>query len=205
MIFAVAIIMIVYVPILALEGVAGKMFAPMALTVILALGASLIVTLSLMPALAALFLARRTVNERETRLVHAVRRVYTPVLCWAERHAFVSVLTTVALFAGSCAMATRLGGEFLPKLSEGSIVITSEKLPSIALNASLATVTRIERVLKSFSEVKRIVSLTGSAEIPTDPMGVESTDSFITLTDPSTWRTAHSQEGLVAAFHKRLR
>ncbi|GEN00840.1 cation transporter [Methylobacterium radiotolerans] len=204
-IFAVAIIMIVYVPILALEGVAAKMFAPMALTVILALGASLIVTLSLMPALAALFLAGRGANERETRLVHAVRRVYAPVLRWAERHAFVTVLTTVALFAGSCAMATRLGGEFLPKLSEGSSVITSEKLPSIALNASLATVTRIERVLKSFSEVKRIVSLTGSAEIPTDPMGVESTDSFITLTDPSTWRTADSQEGLVAAFDKRLR
>ena len=204
-IFAVAIIMIVYVPILALEGVAGKMFAPMALTVILALASSLVVTLSLMPALAALFLAGRGVNERETRLVHAVRGVYTPVLRWAERHAFVTVLTTVALFAGSCAMATRLGGEFLPKLSEGSIVITSEKLPGIALNASLATVTRIERVLKSFPEVKRIVSLTGSAEIPTDPMGVESTDSFITLTDPSTWRTADSQEGLVAAFDKRLR
>ncbi|WCS25645.1 CusA/CzcA family heavy metal efflux RND transporter [Methylobacterium sp. NMS14P] len=204
-IFAVAIIMIVYVPILALEGVAGKMFAPMALTVILALGASLIVTLSLMPALAALFLAGRGVNERETRLVHAVRGVYTPVLRWAERHAFVTVLTTVALFVGSCMVATRLGGEFLPKLSEGSIVITSEKLPGIALNASLATVTRIERVLKSFPEVKRIVSLTGSAEIPTDPMGVESTDSFITLTDPSTWRTADSQEGLVAAFDKRLR
>ncbi|SEN80558.1 cobalt-zinc-cadmium resistance protein CzcA [Methylobacterium sp. UNC300MFChir4.1] len=204
-IFAVAIIIIVYVPILALEGVAGKMFAPMALTVILALASSLVVTLILMPALAALFLAGRGVNERETRLVHAVRGVYTPVLRWAERHAFATVLTTVALFAGSCAMATRLWGEFLPKLSEGSIVITSEKLPGIALNASLATVTRIERVLKSFPEVKRIVSLTGSAEIPTDPMGVESTDSFITLTDPSTWRTADSQEGLVAAFDKRLR
>ncbi|MET3409229.1 MULTISPECIES: CusA/CzcA family heavy metal efflux RND transporter [unclassified Methylobacterium] len=204
-IFAVAIIIIVYVPILALEGVAGKMFAPMALTVILALASSLVVTLILMPALAALFLAGRGVNERETRLVHAVRGVYTPVLRWAERHALATVLTTVALFAGSCAMATRLGGEFLPKLSEGSIVITSEKLPGIALNASLATVTRIERVLKSFPEVKRIVSLTGSAEIPTDPMGVESTDSFITLTDPSTWRTADSQEGLVAAFDKRLR
>ena len=204
-IFAVAIIIIVYVPILALEGVAGKMFAPMALTVILALGSSLIVTLILMPALAAIFLAGRGVGERETRVVHAVRGVYTPVLRWAERHALVTVLTTVALFAGSCVVATRLGGEFLPKLSEGSIVITSEKLPGIALNASLATVTRIEQVLKSFPEVKRIVSLTGSAEIPTDPMGVESTDSFITLADPSTWTTADSQEGLVAAFDKRLR
>ncbi len=204
-IFAVAIIIIVYVPILALEGVAGKMFAPMALTVILALGASLIVTLTLMPALAAIFLSGRGIGERETRLVHVVRGVYTPTLRWAERHALPTVLAVVALFAGSCVVATRLGGEFLPKLSEGSIVITSEKLPGIALDASLATVTRIERVLKSFPEVKRIVSLTGSAEIPTDPMGVESTDSFITLADPSTWKTAASQEGLVAAFDKRLR
>ncbi|WP_426216375.1 efflux RND transporter permease subunit [Methylobacterium sp. NFXW15] len=204
-IFAVAIIIIVYVPILALEGVAGKMFAPMALTVILALASSLIVTLTLMPALAAIFLAGRGIGEHETRLVHAVRGAYTPVLQWAERHALATVLTVLALFAGSCVVATRLGGEFLPKLSEGSIVITSEKLPGIALDASLATVTRIERVLKSFPEVKRIVSLTGSAEIPTDPMGVESTDSFITLTDPSTWKTADSQEGLVAAFDKRLK
>ena len=105
-------------------------------------------------------------------------------------------------------LATRLGGEFLPKLSEGSIVITSEKLPGIDLSASLATVGRIERVLKSFPEVKRVVSLTGSAEIPTDPMGVESTDSFITLTDPATWKTAGGVEvtGYAAhAFGKTVR
>ncbi|MGU3468372.1 efflux RND transporter permease subunit [Methylobacterium sp. C33D] len=203
--FAVAIIILVYVPILALEGVAGKMFVPMALTVILALSGSLIVTMTLMPALAAIFLAGRGVGERETRLVHWMRAAYTPMLMAAERHALVTVLATLALFAGSCVLATRLGGEFLPKLSEGSIVITSEKLPGIDLSASLATVTRIERVLKSFPEVKRVVSLTGSAEIPTDPMGVESTDSFITLTDPATWKTAETQEGLVAAFDKRLK
>ncbi|MCJ2134266.1 CusA/CzcA family heavy metal efflux RND transporter [Methylobacterium sp. J-026] len=204
-IFAVAIIIIVYVPILALQGVAGKMFVPMALTVILALASSLVVTMTLMPALAAILLAGRGIGERETRLVHAVRAAYTPVLRWAERHAVATVLTTLALFAGSCVLATRLGGEFLPKLSEGSIVITSEKLPGINLDASLATVGRIERVLKSFPEVKRVVSLTGSAEIPTDPMGVESTDSFITLADPATWTTADTQEGLVAAFDKRLK
>ncbi|MCJ2019151.1 CusA/CzcA family heavy metal efflux RND transporter [Methylobacterium sp. E-065] len=203
--FAVAIIILVYVPILALEGVAGKMFVPMALTVILALSGSLVVTMTLMPALAAIFLAGRGVGERETRLVHGMRAAYTPLLKAAERHAGLTVLATLALFAGSCVLATRLGGEFLPKLSEGSIVITSEKLPGIDLSASLATVTRIERVLKSFPEVKRVVSLTGSAEIPTDPMGVESTDSFITLTDPATWTTAGTQEGLVAAFDKRLK
>jgi heavy metal efflux system protein len=203
--FAVAIIILVYVPILALQGVAGKMFAPMALTVILALGSALLVTLTLMPALAAIFLAGRGVGERETRLVRWMRAVYTPVLRRAERHAVLTVAATLALFAGSCVLATRLGGEFLPKLSEGSIVVTSEKLPGINLDASLATMRRIERVLASFPEVKRVVSLTGSAEIPTDPMGVESTDSFITLADPATWTTAATQDGLVAAFDRRLR
>jgi cobalt-zinc-cadmium resistance protein CzcA len=203
--FAVAIIIMVYLPVLALEGVAGKMFRPMALTVILALAGSLVLTMTLMPALAAIVLAGRGVGERETRLVHWVRGAYTPVLKGAERHAVLTVLVTLALFGGSCLLATRLGGEFLPKLSEGSIVVTSEKLPGINLDASLKVVTRIEQVLHSFPEVKRVVSLTGSAEIPTDPMGVESTDSFITLTDPATWTTAHSQEELVAAFDKRLR
>ena len=203
--FAVAIIIMVYLPVLALEGVAGKMFRPMALTVILALAGSLVLTMTLMPALAAIVLAGSGIGERETRLVHWVRSAYTPVLRLAERRTGLTVLVTVALFGGSCLLATRLGGEFLPKLSEGSIVITSEKLPGINLDASLKVMNLIERTLRSFPEVKRVVSLTGSAEIPTDPMGVESTDSFITLADPSTWTTADTPEGLVAALDKRLR
>jgi cobalt-zinc-cadmium resistance protein CzcA len=202
---AVAIIIVVYVPILALQDVAGKMFVPMALTVILALGGSLVVTMTLMPALAALFLAGPGVGERETRLVHWLRDRYTPLLRLAERRAGLTMLVALALFAGSCGLATRLGGEFLPQLAEGSVVITSEKLPGINLDASLKTVHRIEEVLKSFPEVRKVVSLTGSAEIPTDPMGVESTDTFITLAAPSTWKTADTQDGLVAAFDKRLR
>ena len=203
--FAVAIIIMVYLPILALEGVAGKMFRPMALTVILALAGSLVLTMTLMPALAAIVLAGPGIGERETRLVHWARSAYTPVLRLAERRTGITLLVTLCLFGGSCWLATRLGGEFLPKLSEGSIVITSEKLPGINLDAPLKVMHRIEQTLKSFPEVKRVVSLTGSAEIPTDPMGVESTDSFITLTDPLTWTTATTQEGLVAALDKRLR
>ncbi|MGX9984610.1 efflux RND transporter permease subunit [Methylobacterium fujisawaense] len=202
--FAVAIIILVYVPILALEGVAGKMFRPMALTVILALASSLVLTMTLMPALAAAFLSGRGIAEHETRIVAFIRRIYTPALKRAERHAGLTLLVTLALFGGSCFLATRLGGEFLPKLAEGSIVITSEKLPGINLDASLKVVHRIEQVLKSFPEVTRVVSLTGSAEIPTDPMGVESTDSFVTLADPSTWKTAQTQDGLVTAFEERL-
>lgn len=203
--FAVAIIILVYLPVLALEGVAGKMFRPMALTVILALAGSLALTMTLIPALAALVLSGPGVGERETRLVLGMRAAYRPVLRLAERRAGATILLTLALFGGSCWLATRLGGEFLPRLSEGSLVVTSEKLPGINLDASLEVVRRIEAVLRSFPEVKRVVSLTGSAEIPTDPMGVESTDSFITLADPATWTTAGTQEALVAAFDRRLR
>jgi cobalt-zinc-cadmium resistance protein CzcA len=202
--FAVAIIILVYLPILALDGVAGKIFRPMALAVILALAGSLVLTMALIPVLAALALAGQGIGERETRLMLGFRWLYAPILRWAERHMGVTILLTLAVFGASCLVATRLGGEFPPKLSEGSIVVTSEKLPGINLAASLQTVRHIEAVLKTFPEVKRVVSLTGSAEIPTDPMGVEATDSTVTLADPRTWTTATTQDGLVAAFAKRL-
>lgn len=203
--FAVSIIIVVYVPILSLDGVAGKMFRPMAITVILALAGSLLLTMTVIPALAALFLAKGQVCEHDTRLVRAARWAYRPVLQRATRHPVMTVALTLVVFGFSVVLGGRLGGEFLPRLSEGSIVMTSEKLPGINLDASLRTVNRIEQVLKEFPEVRRVVSLTGSAEIPTDPMGVEATDSFITLTDPSTWSTAHTQDGLVAAIDARLR
>ncbi len=202
--FAIAIIVMVYLPILALSGVAGKMFRPMAITVILALTSSLVVTMTIMPALAAAFLSNKRFSGGETIVVRGVRRGYTPLLRLASRHPGLTVLVGVALFGGSCVLASQLGGEFLPQLAEGSIVVTSEKLPGIDLPASLRKVDQIEKALKSFPEVTHVVSLTGSAEIPTDPMGVESTDSFITLSDPSTWKTAATQDGLVAAFEKRL-
>lgn len=203
--FAVTIIIMVYVPILALDGVAGKMFRPMAITVILALAGSLVLTMTVAPALAALFLARGHIAGHETRLVRGARWLYTLTLRRATRHPAMTVTLALVVFGLSVFLASRLGGEFLPKLSEGSLVITSEKLPGINLEASIRTVNRIEHVLKEFPEVKRVVSLTGSAEIPTDPMGVESTDSFITLADPATWTTASTQEGLVAAIDERLR
>lgn len=203
--FAVAIIIIVYVPILALDGVAGKMFRPMAITVILALASSLVLTMTVVPALAALFLSRGRISEHETVLVRSARWLYAPVLLRAERHPALTVAMTLVVFGGSVYLATGLGGEFLPKLSEGSIVMTSDKLPGINLEASIKTVNRIEQVLKEFPEVKRVISLTGSAEIPTDPMGVESSDSFITLADPATWTTARTQDELVSAIDARLR
>lgn len=203
--FAVAIIIVVYTPILSLDGVAGKMFRPMAITVILALASSLFLTMTVVPAFAALFLTSKRISEQETRIVRATRWLYMPTLQRATRHPAITVALTLMMFGSSVFLASRLGGEFLPRLSEGSIVITSEKLPGINLEASIRMVNRIEQVLKEFPEVSRVVSLTGSAEIPTDPMGVEATDSFIILTDPATWTTARTQEGLATAIDERLR
>ncbi len=201
--FGVLIISMVYLPVLALQGVEGKMFRPMAIAVMLALLSSLLVTILVMPALAAAFLGDKT--PKETWLVRKARAGYTPVLRQAERHPLLILLVAAGLFGGSVFMATRLGGEFLPQLSEGSIVITSEKLPGISLDASLRIAGRIEAVLRGFPEVTRVVSLTGSAEIPTDPMGVESTDSFVSLKPQAEWKTASSQDGLVAAYEAKLK
>jgi len=201
--FGVLIITMVYIPILALQDVEGKMFRPMAIAVMLALVSSLAVTILIMPALAAAFLKKA--SAKETWIVRKAQAGYAPALRRAEAHPLIILGIATALFAGSLVLAGRLGGEFLPNLSEGSIVITSEKLPGINLEASLKVATRIETVLRSFPEVTRVVSLTGSAEIPTDPMGVESTDHFVSLKGQSDWTTAPTQDGLVAAYEEKLK
>ena len=204
--FAVLIIVIVYLPILTLESVEGKMFRPMALTVILALVSSLALTMTVIPSLAAIFLSGRSAaSEKDTPLMRYARRGYTPILDWSERRPVLVGSIAVLSFAGAVVLAIGLGSEFIPTLEEGAIVVTSEKLPGISLDASLRTVNTIEKVLKGFPDVDHVVSLTGSAAIPTDPMGVESTNSFISLKPTSEWKTAKTQNGLVSAFEKRLK
>ncbi len=202
--FSVLIILMVYVPVLTLSGVEGKMFRPMALTVMLALAGSLLLTMTVIPALTAMFLPRH-VSDQDTRVIHWARRGYRPLLRHAEAHPGWTFLIAAVLFGGSVFLATGLGGEFIPQLAEGSIVVTSEKLPGINLDASLRTVTQIEKVLRGFPEVTHVVSLTGSAEVPTDPMGVESSDSFISLKPKGQWKGVSSQSELVAQFEAKLK
>ncbi len=204
--FAVLIIVIVYVPVLSLQDVAGKMFKPMAETVILALLGSLALTMTVMPALAATALKPDEKGGAETFAVRWLRRGYTPVLRTCTAHSYIVSIAALALFGVSAFLAMGLGGEFIPQLSEGSIVVTSEKLPGINLEASMNTVQSIEKVVRGFAEVKHVVSLTGSAAIPTDPMGVESSDSFIALSAPSTWKgSIHTQDELVGAIGDKLK
>ncbi len=197
-VFAVGIIMIVYLPILGLTGVEGKMFRPMALTVVFALGGSLVLALTLMPVMASFFL--ENVRETEPWLFRMAKRIYTPTLGPAIRHRGVTFGAAITLFVVSLATAPFLGAEFMPRLDEGAIAMQVWRLPSVSLEQSNDISTEIEKVLvDEFPEIKTIVSRTGRAEIATDPMGVEISDTYIILEAPSTWRF-ESKEELIAAI-----
>ncbi len=201
--FAIAVIIMVYLPILTLQGVEGRMFRPMAQTVIMALLASLAYGFIGVPLVAALLL-RRSPTDRETRPVRFLRRYYERALEWSRPHStrLAIVMAITVLVAGI--LASRLGGEFVPQLEEGSLVATSVRLPAASLDTVLKDVTQEERIIRRFPEVATIVSNTGTAAIPTDPMGTYETDSFILLKPRSEWRTASSQAALVRAMNAAL-
>jgi cobalt-zinc-cadmium resistance protein CzcA len=201
--FAVAIITLIYLPILSLQGVEGKMFRPMALTVMFALVASLALTLTLMPVLAT-FLLRKPLAERDSRIIHYARLGYAPLLAKTMRHPAITIGVAVVLLAGAVTVGSQLGAEFLPKLEEGALTVTTTKLPGISLQSAIATQTMVEKTLMRFPEVATTVTLGGSSEIPTDPMGVEQSDTFIILKPKSQWRTANSEAGLIATYSKAL-
>ncbi|MEW6074017.1 MAG: CusA/CzcA family heavy metal efflux RND transporter [Planctomycetota bacterium] len=200
-VFAVGIILIVYLPILALRGIEGKMFRPMALTVVFALAGSLLCALTLMPVLATLFLRR--VREREPLLFRAARRLYRPLLERTLARPARTAGLAAAVFLGSLASVPFLGAEFLPRLDEGVIAMQIWRLPSVSLETSNQISTDVEKVAKSFPEVETVVSRTGRAEIATDPMGVEVSDTYLVLKPRETWRFA-SREELIAALNAEL-
>jgi heavy metal efflux system protein len=185
-VFAVGIIAIVYLPILALRGIEGKMFKPMALTVVFALAGSLVCALTLMPVLASFGLKR--VAEHEPLLFRLAKRVYEPLLDRTLRHPRLTALIAVVAFVASLCLAPFLGAEFIPRLDEGAIALQIWRIPSISLERSNQLSLDAEKVIKSFPEVKTVVSRTGRPEIATDPMGVEISDTYLILEPPETWR-----------------
>ena len=201
--FSVAIIAAVYIPVLTLQSIEGKTFRPMAETVMMALGGALLVTLLVIPALCGAFLSK-TPKGGDTFVVRWARRGYTPVLKRTTEHPWVTLLLAAGLFAGALYWSTTLGGEFIPRLQEGAIVVTSNKLPSINLDASLQTATEIEKAIMTVPEVKTVVSQTGSAAVPTDPMEVKSTDSYVILKPPDTWKSGATQQTILAEIRKKV-
>lgn len=203
--FGELIIMIVYLPILTLEGIEGRMFAPMALTVIFALGGSLILSLTLMPVLAGLLLPR-TPMHREPRVVRLCKRLYEPLLDAVLRLRWLVLgLAGLALVGGAFG-AGRLGTMFIPRLSEEAVVINTVRLAGVSLEESVRYGTQIEKLLlETFpDEIRFIWSRTGTAEVATDPMGIELTDVFMTLHPRDRWTRARTQADLVEQMEAAL-
>ena len=205
--FGELIIMIVYLPILALEGIEGKMFRPMALTVIFALFGSMVLSLTLMPVLASYFLPKR-IEEREPFLMRIAHAIHYPILQFAMHHrAGVLAFAASVMIVAFGLIAPNLGSEFVPRLSEGAIAIGVVRLAGTDLGESIRYNTEMEKViLATFpDEVENVWSRIGTAEIATDPMGVELTDTFITLKPRSEWKKATTQAELTVLLDKTLR
>ena len=203
-VFGVAIIAIVYLPILSLSGIEGKTFKPMAMTVLFALGGSLALALTFIPALASILLPRR-LSEKPSFVLAAVQRVYNPTLAAAIRMRWVVVGVAIVLLVGAGFVYTKLGAEFTPKLDEGALIVEDIRLPSISLEESARRNADVERVLKKFPEVITVVSKTGRPEIATDPMSANQTDVMVMLKPFSQWTSAHSREDLIAKMDAALR
>jgi heavy metal efflux system protein len=205
--FGELIIMIVYLPILTLEGIEGKLFRPMALTVICALAGSMVLSMTLMPVLASYFLPKR-IEECEPLFMRIAHAIHYPILTFSMRHKFAVIATAVCILVVAFGfIAPNLGSEFVPTLSEGAITINVIRLADTPIERSVEENTAIEQaILRAFpDEVNHIWSRIGTAEIATDPMGVELTDVFISLKPRSQWQRAQTQAELTDQINKEIR
>lgn len=195
-VFAVAIIGIVYLPILSLRGIEGKMFVPMALTVIFALLGSLILSLTYVPAMLALILKGK-VSEKESPLIRWAKLLYRPSLAFVMKYRAQAVAIAAAVIVISGMIFSRLGGEFIPRLDEGDILIEAVLLPSVSLDEATKATTKIERLLKPFPEVKIVVSKCGAPAVANDSMSINQCDVFVMLHPIEEWRTGNTKEQLI--------
>jgi cobalt-zinc-cadmium resistance protein CzcA len=194
-VFGELIIAIVYLPILALRGIEGKLFHPMARTVLLALAGAFILSLTLVPVLASYFLKGGRA-EHETRLMGAVRRGYVPILRRVlARPSLTLGVGLIALALGGV-VTTRLGAEFVPQLDEGDLLLEIRRLPGVALSETIATDLRISRAIAKVPEVAHVIPRAGAPEVATDPMGIEQSDVYITLLERDRWRPGLTKEAL---------
>ncbi|RRQ22361.1 efflux RND transporter permease subunit [Thiohalobacter thiocyanaticus] len=185
-VFGVIIILIVYVPIFALSGVEGKMFHPMALTVVMALSAALVLSLTFVPAAVALFVRGRIAGD-ENRLMRGLGRAYVPVLNLALRHRLPVVVGAAALVLLAGLQFTRMGAEFVPQLDEGDIALHALRVTGTGLQQSVEMQEALEARLRRFEEVERVFSKIGTPEVATDPMPPNVADTFVILKPREQW------------------
>lgn len=201
--FGEIIILVVYLPIITLQGIEGKLFRPMALTVSFALLGALLLSVTYVPVMCS-FLLKRQKTFRESPIILFLHRHYAPLLQRVLGARYIVTAVAVFLVAIAVIGFTRLGGEFIPRLDEGDIAMHLIRLPSISLTESQKLATQVEKELMTFDEVRTVVSHTGRAEISTDPMGFELADVFIMLKPRDEWKSSHSKEELIAEMQHRL-
>lgn len=205
LIYGQLIIIAVYLPIFALTGVEGKMFTPMAMTVVMALLAAMALSVTFVPAAIALFVSG-PVHEGESRLMEKLKDVYGKMLDWTLSRPRQVLGTAVLLLVACLLLATRLGSEFIPNLDEGDIALHAMRIPGTSLSQAIEMQAQLETRIKSFPEVDRVFAKTGTAEIATDPMPPNVTDNFVMLKPRSEWPDPRKPKAdLVAEIEKSIK
>jgi cobalt-zinc-cadmium resistance protein CzcA len=204
--FGEIIIMIVYIPILSLVGIEGKTFRPMAQTVSFAILGALILSMTYIPMMAALVLPKK-VSPKKTfsdKMMDRIQAMYLPVLAWAVRFRIAVVSATIAAFALTVFLFSRMGGEFIPQLEEGDYAFHCILPQGTSLTQSVETSMQASRIIRSFPEVKMVVGKTGSAEVPTDPMPPEATDLIVVLKPKNEWTSTKDYTELASMIQEKL-
>ncbi|MGM0557101.1 MAG: efflux RND transporter permease subunit [Myxococcota bacterium] len=200
--FAVGVLLLVYIPILTMTGTEGKLFRPMALTVLLALSTALILSFTYIPAIASWVVEPK--GKKHTWLVRKLEAIYQPALDYAMQKPLLPVGAAIGVLALSVVLAIDSGTEFVPQLQEGDIVVQTARVPSISAEQALEEATRIERIIGEFQPVERVASRTGAPGVATDPMGLEESDIFVQLKPRDQWEGFASQQEIVASISSRL-
>ena len=201
--FGVFIITVVYIPIFALTGVEGKMFHPMAITVVIALVSSMILSVTFVPAAVA-FLFKRPVAEDKNPIVRTARNLYRPTLYFALHHRWLVVMSAAILVVVSVLFATRLGSEFVPNLDEGDIAMHALRIPGTSLDQAVKMQEQLEAEIKRLPEVERVFAKIGSGEVATDPMPPSVADNFIMLKPRDEWPDPKKSKMQVVADLEKL-
>ncbi|MGE3511933.1 MAG: efflux RND transporter permease subunit, partial [Vicinamibacterales bacterium] len=200
--FGVLIIIAVYLPIFTLEGLEGKMFRPMAITVCSALLGSLFLSLTAVPVVSSYVL--KMTGHHDDAWFDRLRRLYTTHLAFQMRHRFRTIGVALGVVIVAVGSVPFLGTEFMPRLDEGSILIETRKLPSVSLDESVAISGRIERMVKAFPEVAHVVTKLGRPDLATEAMGIYQGDVYVQLHPPETWTTGRTKDTLIDAMAETL-
>ncbi|MEZ6044140.1 MAG: CusA/CzcA family heavy metal efflux RND transporter [Planctomycetaceae bacterium] len=201
--FGELIISVVFLPILLMEGTEGKLFRPMALTVLFALAGSMLLSMTLMPALASLVLPKK-LDDKEVFLIRMIKKIYDPLVSRAVKHPIFTIICALSLFLVSIPVGMNLGAEFMPRLEEGDLLVEAVRLPSATLEGSIEMSNQIEQILIKYPEVRTVFCKTGRPEIANDVMGVHQTDVWVLLYPVHDWPEEKTRDELIGEMSAEL-